>query len=480
MLRVEDLVVAYGAVEALHGVTLEVGEGEIVTLIGGERRRQDDDAAHDLGAPDAAQRPRDASTARRSRGVPAHRIVGARHLPRARGPAHLHGPHRAREPRDGGLRRARARRGRATRLERVLALFPRLRERDRPARRHALRRRAADARDRPRPHGRPAAAAARRAEPRARAAPRPGDLPRDRAHQPGGRDDDPPRRAERAPGPLRRAPRLRARDRPHRARGRREGASSRTRRSARPTWGSRERAARRRPALGRARLGHVPRRRAPGRLRGARAVRRLRPAPARRARRRAPSRDRARGRDPPRRRRRPARARRQRAHGRRHRGAEGPLRRRDRPRGALHVRARAEHDPPRARHRRRRGRRRRRDLPRHQRASTSRATPTAAPSSSRRSAPSPAWARAGASRAVRSTCGRRSSRLRKADIARLAVELGVPGRVDALLLRPAPSSLPRWAFGPAPALHCGRCDACRLRRRGFHEAGLADPTAYAR
>ncbi len=28
------------------------------------------------------------------------------------------------------------------------------------------------------------------------------------------------------------------------------------------------------------------------------------------------------------------------------------------------------------------------------------------------------------------------------------------------------------------ALHCGRCDACRLRRKGFEDAGLADPTAY--
>jgi 7-cyano-7-deazaguanine synthase len=26
---------------------------------------------------------------------------------------------------------------------------------------------------------------------------------------------------------------------------------------------------------------------------------------------------------------------------------------------------------------------------------------------------------------------------------------------------------------------CGRCDACRLRARGFEEAGLADPTRYA-
>jgi 7-cyano-7-deazaguanine synthase len=27
--------------------------------------------------------------------------------------------------------------------------------------------------------------------------------------------------------------------------------------------------------------------------------------------------------------------------------------------------------------------------------------------------------------------------------------------------------------------HCGRCDACRLRAKGFAEAGIADPTAYA-
>jgi len=28
-------------------------------------------------------------------------------------------------------------------------------------------------------------------------------------------------------------------------------------------------------------------------------------------------------------------------------------------------------------------------------------------------------------------------------------------------------------------LACGRCDACRLRRAGFQEAGMADPTRYA-
>jgi 7-cyano-7-deazaguanine synthase len=35
-------------------------------------------------------------------------------------------------------------------------------------------------------------------------------------------------------------------------------------------------------------------------------------------------------------------------------------------------------------------------------------------------------------------------------------------------------------YDPTPdGLACGRCDACRLRRRGFAEAGVDDPTRYA-
>jgi 7-cyano-7-deazaguanine synthase len=38
-----------------------------------------------------------------------------------------------------------------------------------------------------------------------------------------------------------------------------------------------------------------------------------------------------------------------------------------------------------------------------------------------------------------------------------------------------------WScYDPTPdGKHCGRCDSCRLRRKGFAEAGVADPTAYA-
>ena len=38
-----------------------------------------------------------------------------------------------------------------------------------------------------------------------------------------------------------------------------------------------------------------------------------------------------------------------------------------------------------------------------------------------------------------------------------------------------------WScYDPTPdAKHCGECDSCRLRSRGFDEAGIADPTVYA-
>jgi 7-cyano-7-deazaguanine synthase len=55
----------------------------------------------------------------------------------------------------------------------------------------------------------------------------------------------------------------------------------------------------------------------------------------------------------------------------------------------------------------------------------------------------------------------------KADIAREAVRLGVDVRATVSCYDPGPG-------GEA----CGACDSCVLRRRGFEEAGLADPTRY--
>jgi 7-cyano-7-deazaguanine synthase len=56
----------------------------------------------------------------------------------------------------------------------------------------------------------------------------------------------------------------------------------------------------------------------------------------------------------------------------------------------------------------------------------------------------------------------------KAEIAREAERLGLD------------ASLSHSCYDPLPdGRHCGRCDACRLRSRGFAEAGLKDPTVYA-
>ncbi len=56
----------------------------------------------------------------------------------------------------------------------------------------------------------------------------------------------------------------------------------------------------------------------------------------------------------------------------------------------------------------------------------------------------------------------------KADIVREGQRLGVDMGIS-------------WScYDPAPGgVHCGTCDSCRLRSKGFEEAGIADPTVYA-
>jgi 7-cyano-7-deazaguanine synthase len=57
-------------------------------------------------------------------------------------------------------------------------------------------------------------------------------------------------------------------------------------------------------------------------------------------------------------------------------------------------------------------------------------------------------------------------RLTKAGIIRLGTSLGVPYRMTLS------------CYDPVRGRACGRCDACELRRKGFAEAGVPDPTVY--
>ena len=59
MLEIKDLNVCYGAIHALKGLSLTVGEGELVSLIG-TRGRQDHHAPHHLRPSSCAVRLHDA------------------------------------------------------------------------------------------------------------------------------------------------------------------------------------------------------------------------------------------------------------------------------------------------------------------------------------------------------------------------------------------------------------------------------------
>jgi 7-cyano-7-deazaguanine synthase len=58
-------------------------------------------------------------------------------------------------------------------------------------------------------------------------------------------------------------------------------------------------------------------------------------------------------------------------------------------------------------------------------------------------------------------------KMSKAEIIRTGVALGVD------------YALTHSCYDPVGEAACGRCDSCLLRRKGFAEAGVADPTAYA-
>jgi 7-cyano-7-deazaguanine synthase len=59
-------------------------------------------------------------------------------------------------------------------------------------------------------------------------------------------------------------------------------------------------------------------------------------------------------------------------------------------------------------------------------------------------------------------------RLTKAQIIKKGIELGIDYSVTHSCYDPSPQGLA-----------CGRCDSCSLRKKGFKEAGVKDPTRYA-
>lgn len=59
------------------------------------------------------------------------------------------------------------------------------------------------------------------------------------------------------------------------------------------------------------------------------------------------------------------------------------------------------------------------------------------------------------------------SNLRKAEIIGLGTSLGVD------------YALTHSCYDPTGTLACGRCDSCRIRLKGFSDAGLKDPAQYA-
>ena len=232
VLELEDIHTYYGSIHALKGISLARARRRDRDPDRRERRRQVDDAPLDQRAQPSSERPHPLRRPRHHERPPARDRAGG-HLAVARGPPPLLAHVGLREPRDGRLPAHRP-------LEPERGLRSRLRALPAPGGAshaeggHALRRRAADGRDRASADGAAEAAPARRAVDGARADLRREDL-RDRGGDQRAGNSDPARRAERADGARRGESRLRARDRGEsRSRGRRRSCAT-TSRSGRPT-----------------------------------------------------------------------------------------------------------------------------------------------------------------------------------------------------------------------------------------------------
>ncbi|MCS7033510.1 MAG: ABC transporter ATP-binding protein [Phycisphaerae bacterium] len=127
LLKVSDITVSYGAVKALHGLSLEVNEGEIVTLIGCNGAGK----STTLRAISGMIAPRNGSIAFLGEditGAPPHLLVqqGLSHVPEGRG---IFSNLTVAENLDLGAYARKDRQNVAADRERALTLFPRVRER---------------------------------------------------------------------------------------------------------------------------------------------------------------------------------------------------------------------------------------------------------------------------------------------------------------------------------------------------------------
>ena len=172
LLEVDDIEVRYGAIRAIKGLTFHVDEGEVVALLGanGAGKTTTQKTVSGMMRPHSGEIRFDGE---RIDGLAAHDLIhlgichvpeGRRVFPRMSVSENLEmGAFRFKRP-DHAL------------LERCFELFPVPARAAYPVRRHALGRRAADARDRPGVDGQAPAAAARRAVDGAGATHRAADL----------------------------------------------------------------------------------------------------------------------------------------------------------------------------------------------------------------------------------------------------------------------------------------------------------------
>ena len=122
LLELEDVTARYGPVTALHGVSLTVGEGEVVAVLGANGAGKTTTLRAISGT---VKRSGEIVFAGKSiaRSSP-EAVARARDRPRARGPRHAHRPDRAREPPSRRLHAPRPGRRSREDEERVLGYFP--------------------------------------------------------------------------------------------------------------------------------------------------------------------------------------------------------------------------------------------------------------------------------------------------------------------------------------------------------------------